>query len=77
MADKVNRHGKSCMQCLQTILDKQQIFVVFTHQWPQVYITYPQLIYFCSKISNILEKLTFRSFLNDLELCEFGDIFHF
>ena len=34
-----------------------EVFAVFTHQWPQVCIIYPQLIYFCSKISDVLENI--------------------
>ena len=60
------RHGKSrkhasiaCGQFLQelwTFLYKPEVLAVFTYQLSQVCITYPQSIYFSSKISNILGK---------------------
>ena len=36
--------------------------VVFNYQWWQACIIYPQLIYFCSKISNVLEKSNLDQF---------------
>ena len=35
----------------------KEFLAVFTHQWQQLDIIYPQLIYFCSKKSNIVENI--------------------
>ena len=49
-----------------------EFLTVFTHQLPHICITYSQFIYFCSKVSNLLENIailvTFIS-LSNIWIC--------
>ena len=59
--EKSHKHPSiACGQFLRllwTFWMNNKFLAVFTHQWPLVCIIYPQLSYFCSRISNVLENI--------------------
>ena len=50
-----------CKNCGHFCINNK-LLVLFTHQLPQFCITYPQLIYFSAKKSNVLEKIKLDHF---------------